>query len=336
MKCIRTFVALGITVLIFVSNGWAAEPDILSFLPRKSGDRSIYLVNARGALLETPRLIVGPGRIGTFSWSPDGRSVTYGSNQDGDPDIYVADVRTNTEHQLTFDGRRDIWPAWSPNGKWIAFISDRAGDMDIYRMDADGTNVIRLTSQGHCGRPVWSPDSQRIAFTSNRTWENALYVMTAEGRGVRKLAEVSVIGCTWSPDGKEIAFIARGDLRGSVAIFSVNVDRKRQRQLTQLYQGFTFISQPAWSPSGKWIAYTLTPVPIDAARRGPIPVDEFFAESVICLANTADGRGGKPLEETRGLVSGAGLEWVPAGFLSVSPSAEKRMTLWGELKQADQ
>ena len=76
MKRMRTYVMLGMTLLLCISSGWAAETEILSFLPRKGGDRSIYLVNTHGQRLETPRLIVGPGDIGSFSWSPDGRSVT--------------------------------------------------------------------------------------------------------------------------------------------------------------------------------------------------------------------------------------------------------------------
>ena len=330
MKQTRTCLVLLTTLLLFATNGWTDETEILSFLPRKKGgDRSIYLVNTGGKLLETPRLIVGPGRIGTFSWSPDGRSVTYGSNQDGAPEIYVTDVRANVEHQLTFNASRDIWPAWSPNGKWIAFISERTGNMDIYRMDADGKNVKRLTNQELCKRPAWSPDSQSIAFVA----KSSLYVMTAEGRGTRRLAETSSIACSWSPDGKEIAFVPRGDAVGGAAIFSIDRNGRNMRQLTRLYKDLVLISSPVWSPSEKWIAYTLTE--IDLLRQGPIPVAEFFAKSVICLANTADGRGGKPLEETRGLVGGGGLEWVPEGYLSVSPSSEKQTTLWGKLKHTD-
>ena len=143
MKRTRTHVILGMALLLSISlfdnSGRAAEDEIISFLPRGNGARSIHFIDTRGKLLQG--LMVGPGRIGSFSWSPDGRSITHGSNQNGDPDIYVRDVRTNVERQLTFHDSRDIWPTWSPNGKWIAFISERDGEMDIYRMDADGENV---------------------------------------------------------------------------------------------------------------------------------------------------------------------------------------------------
>ena len=54
---------------------------------------------------------------------------------------------------LTQHPERDLWAAWSPNGKWIAFVSDREGSQDIYRMDVDGSNLIRLTNQGHNALP---------------------------------------------------------------------------------------------------------------------------------------------------------------------------------------
>ena len=239
------------------------------------------------------------------------------------------DVRTNTHRRLTFDDSRDWWPAWSPNGKWIAFGSSRGGEIDLYRMDANGENVMRLTNQGKCKRPDWSPDSRWIAFIS----KSALFVMSAEGKGIRRLADTFSTGCAWSPDGKEIAFVPRVDAVGGKALFSVDKDGKNRRQLTRLYKGLVSIFEPTWSPSGKWIAYLLVQPPEKLLEGQVVLAEEFFANSVICIANTADGGGGEPLEATRRLA--AGLEWAPEGFLSVSPSAEKQMAVWGQLKQTE-
>ena len=343
MKRTRTYVILGMALLLsislFINSGRTAETEIISFIPRGNGARSIHFIDTQGELLQG--LMVGPGRIGSFSWSPDGRSIAHGSNQDGDPDIYVRDVRTDVERQLTFHESRDIWPTWSPNRKWIAFISERDAEMDIYRMDADGANVKRLTNRGGCKRPAWSPDSQSIAFSASKKDEiigSRIYVMSAEGKGLKQLTDTSSGVCTWSPDGKEIAYIPPGDAVGGVALFSIDINGKNMRQLTQLYEGLTLITSPIWSPSGKWIAYILTEPPEVLGQRllegARIPADELFANAVICIANTDDVGGGEPVEMPRGLVPGH-LEWMPEGFLSVSPSAEKQITLWGALKQAE-
>ena len=151
---------------------------------------------------------------------------------------------------------------------------------------------------------------------------------------MRRLAETSSIDCSWSPDGKQIAFVPRGDAVGGIAVFSIDVNGRNMRQLTRLYKGLTLISDPVWSPSGKWIAYILTEIPDKLLEGARVPAGEFFANSVICVANTATSGGGKPLKATRELVPGH-LDWVPGGFLSVSPSAEKQTVLWGKLKKSD-
>ena len=331
MKRTRTYVVLGIAFLLnsslFVSNSSAIEGDVLSFVTGKD-KRSIQLINTRGAFLQT--LIVEES-IGHLTWSPDGRSIAYMSNRNGDPDIYVMDVRTNTHRRLTFDDGRDWWPSWSPNGKWIAFASNRAGKIDLYRMDANGENLKRLTNRGDCKRPTWSPDSQWIAFIS----KSSLLVMTAEGKKIRQLAETSSTGCAWSPDGKEIAFVPRWGAVGGAALFSIDVENKNMRQLTRLYKGPVFISSPAWSPSGESIAYLSVQLPKELVEGKLVLAENIFANSVICVANIADVDGGEPLEGTRRLVTGSFIRWVPEAFLSVSPNGEKQMTLWGKLKQSE-
>lgn len=329
MKRTPTYVALGIAFLLnsslFVSNSSAIERDVLSFVTRKDR-RSIQLINTRGEFLQT---LMVEESIGHLAWYPDGHSIAYMSNRNGDPDIYVMDVRTNTHRRLTFDDGRDWWPSWSPNGKWIAFASNRAGEIDLYRMDANGENVKRLTNRGSCKKPDWSPDSRWIAFIS----KSSLLVMTAEGKGIRQLAETSSTGCTWSPDGKEIAFVPRWDAVGGAALFSIDVENKNMRQLTRLYKGLVSIFEPAWSPSGESIAYLFVQLPKELLEGKLILAEDIFANSVICVVNTTDVGSEESIETTRRLV--ADLDWVPSGFLSISLSAEKQITLWGVLKQTE-
>ncbi|MDE0681314.1 MAG: hypothetical protein OXI63_00245 [Candidatus Poribacteria bacterium] len=330
MKRIRTYVVLLLSINLFVSSGQVVADEVISFISREDGTSPIILMNTQGKILK--KVITAPGKPGNLTWAPDGRSFAYGSRRTGSPDIHVMNIKTNTHRQLTFHGRRDIWPAWSPNGKWIAFVSDRTGWMSIYRMDVNGENVKKLTNRGDCGRPAWSPDSQWIAYgLAPDKLIYGLFVMDAEGRKTKKIAEnVPHPGCTWSPDGKQIAFTA-WDAEGGINIFSSDVNGRKLRQLTWSALG-TIISQPVWSPSGKWIAYFLGTKPVGFG----VPVDQIYAKGVIRIIDTtAKGEREKSIKATKGLLSGPSIEWVPEKFFSVSPSTEKQTTLWGRLKQAE-
>ena len=308
MKSMRTYTVLGTAMLflsscLFISSSWADARDVLSFVSLKDKTQPIILMDTQEKILQ--RLVIPGLRPLSFSWSPDGRSFTYHTNEGGNFDIYVMDVETQTHRQLTFDGGRDIWPAWSPNGKWISFASDRAGTSDFYRIDIDGGNLMKLTDGQDYDKTAWSPDSQWIAFTSR----GSLFVMDAEGKRLRRLAgSANSVDCTWSPDGKQIAFSSNRD------IFSIDLNGRNLRQLTPIDQRAWDLE---WSPSGEWIAYQ---------------VRDILGDSVIGVVNTIDNKRGGVLETTRGLVP-SHLDWVPEGFLSVSPSAEKQTTLWGRLKQ---
>ena len=273
--------------------------------------------------------------------------TSYTSNQDGTYKIYIMDTRTREHWRLTEHHEREWAPAWSPDGKWIAFVSEGHEEIHlgewgkikitshIYKANVNGVHLVQLTDQGTNLKPSWSPDSQWIAFVSYHRGNErkGIYVMDADGRRLRRIADKEVQAlngifqreCAWSPDGKQIAFsivVPRGN-RMHLGVIDIN--GKNFRQLTQgppilgNKDGVRFpeIRQPAWSPNGKWIAYVYENTPGNA--------DIYVID--------ADGNGrGKPLVKDGGRdLSPA---WVPEGFLSVSPSAEKQTTLWGKLKQA--
>src|SRR6266850_4237 len=112
------------------------------------------------------------------AWSPNGTKIAFGSNRDGNGEIYVMDPNGSNIVRLTTNAAEDGQPAWSPDGTKIAFQSDRQTDFAVWVMNADGSNPTRLTDPStQAGAPGWSPDSTRIAYEQG----GDLWVMNVDG-----------------------------------------------------------------------------------------------------------------------------------------------------------
>ncbi|MDE0401090.1 MAG: DPP IV N-terminal domain-containing protein [Candidatus Poribacteria bacterium] len=346
MKHALRYTVLWGMLILLVGNVQAAGIGTLSFSTNpRSPD--LYLVDSTGQNLR--RLVTDNINKGSPTWMPDGRFFAYISNHDGDSDIYIMDVRNKTSRQLTNHPDRDLSPEWSPNGKWIAFVSNRAGDLDIYRIDVDGSNLMRLTKWGNNKYPAWSPDSQWIAFVSSRNEKKSLSIMNADGNRVRQLGEASFKwgGCTWSPDGTQIAFSDWDPEVEGINIFIVDTDGKNKHHLTReepkdlLFDPKVPLAyQPAWSPDGHCIAYILeylrVPKPEDpqkAQKDRKVIFPLVPRDGVICIANAFDKDREKLLLGTQAVATNLSPTWVPETFFSVSPQPELLTTQWGEIKK---
>ena len=80
-----------------------------------------------------------------------------------------------------------------------------------------------------------------------------IYSIQELGEILRRLTRHKSIDIspTWSPDGKQIAFVS--DREGSPQLWVMNADGSNKRRLT--YQG-KYNQSPDWSPKGDLIAYT--------------------------------------------------------------------------------
>src|SRR5262249_4480831 len=192
--------------------------------------------------------------------SPDGHTIAFMSNRNGNLNVFSMNEDGGDVKQLT-EGLGDCrLPTWSPDGSRIAFQSMTPKGFEIYVMDADGSNPVRLTHfTGHHADPAWSPDGARIAFASLRDGQKGyrVLVMDADGKNVRvvspKSSALGYVYPAWSPDGLQIAYgMTVGD---GVELFVCELDGSNQRQLTQL-GGLNCL--PAWSPDGLRIAFTHT------------------------------------------------------------------------------
>lgn len=110
-------------------------------------------------------------------YSPDGRQLAFISNRTGNGDIYVLTLATGELKRLTFDDSLDQLDGWSRDGRWIYFSStsrDIGNLNDLFRVNANGGTPMLVSSDRYTNEFFSAP----------------------------------------SPDGKTLAFSARGIASG--------------------------------------------------------------------------------------------------------------------------
>lgn len=145
--------------------------------------------------------------------SPDNSEIAFVSGDD----IWTAPVGGGEARLLVSDPAEESRPLYSPDGRRLAFISDRTGNGDIYILTFATGDLMRLTfDDGSEQLDAWSRDGKWIYFTSSSqdvSGMNDLYRVSIEGGTPMIVSSERYVNEFWaapSPDGKSIAFNARG------------------------------------------------------------------------------------------------------------------------------
>lgn len=115
-----------------------------------------FTINTDGSLnLGAPYVLVSSsGRDRECDWSADGTKLTYMSDRDGDWEIFVKDITTGVETQVTNNTVSDQHPGWTPDDRIVwnsprtsgaVNIDNADGNEEIFIMDDDGTDVYQVS-----------------------------------------------------------------------------------------------------------------------------------------------------------------------------------------------
>lgn len=203
------------------NNDHGISPDgttlVISDQSQGDGKSRIYTLPIVGG---TPTLVTPESPSYWHGWSPDGKTLAYCAQREGNYDIYTIPVEGGAEARLTTAVGLDDGPEYSPDGGHIYFNSERTGLMQIWRMKPDGS------------------DQQQVTFDNYNNW---FAHPSPDGRFITILSyEPEIKG---HPANKEVQVRLMELATGSIRI------------LARLFGGQGTINVPCWSPDSRKIAF---------------------------------------------------------------------------------
>ncbi len=174
-------------------------------------------------------------------------------------DLWVMNVKANTYKKITDFNGEDREPVWSKNDKSIFYLSEQKGTQNIFEKSLETQKVNQLTTfENNPVRSLSIAANNTLCFT----YDGEIYTLKNGEKPKKLLVQIDNDGrmevdknvsldgeiseFALSPNGKEIAFVTRGE------IFVNSVESKQTKRITNTPQQERMVK---WSPDGRTLIY---------------------------------------------------------------------------------
>ncbi len=212
-----------------------------------AGDLFVADLNAAGVVANVRRLTSDDGVESSPVFSPDGKTIAFSAQYDGNVDVFTVPVTGGAPVRLTWHPMGDVVQGFTPDGKSVLFTSQRATFTARY------SQLFTVPVQGgieeplpipNAARAAYAPDAQQIAYNPIagrfQQWKqyrggtvSQLWLYRTKDHAVEKIPQpgsrANDVDPLWIGD----TVFFRSDRQGEFNIFAYDAKSKQVRQVTR-------------------------------------------------------------------------------------------------------
>ncbi len=264
-------------------------------LAKGTTNAEIYIMRSDG--LDVRRMTNNPAADTHPRWSPDGLSIMFVSTRRNGAQAWLLPVDGGEPRQLTDFSAGVGGPIWSPDGRTIAFTSE------VFPECASSDSCNKSITETMTKGPLQAHMADRLLYRHWTSWKDGrrshILLFNIQQKTYRDLTpgdfdapafSLGGVGFAFSPDGKEICFVANRDRNESETtnkdLFVVPAAGGAVVNLTASNSAYD--GDPAYSPDGKYLAYRKQTVPGYEADRFRIAVLDRATQQSVVLTDEFD------------------------------------------------
>lgn len=192
------------------------------------------------------RLTIDEGRESQPVFSPDGSTIAFNAQYDGNTDVYTIPVNGGIPSRLTWHPGGDFVNDFSPNGKEVIFSSQRntftGRYLQLYSISKNGGAVTQLkipnafwSSYSDDGKymaytPLYEPYGQWKHYRGGM--ESRIWIYNVKNHKIDEIPRPGNTANNTKPQWMVDNIYFRSDRNGEFNLFSYNVSSKSTKQIT--------------------------------------------------------------------------------------------------------